>query len=589
MDQDLHHPSPRLPDGWKQFQADNIDVTTTSDILPPTSSTSGAIGSGRHSRSPSVLSNHGFSLSVQPSQMQQQGNNNMGDNMFDDSFGGGDGGGDLPMGGTNSSPSQFGGPAGGQRHPSLSPFSSDNLPYPNNNPELRQASGSVGGGVGNGYFHPAHQGIATCTATHPSTTLNANPSNNLSPGQDDNNNNTNSNIDDFYLGSTDPSSTSPFLSTNQFVDSSSTSPPVNLSDPYSPFAPFHNPFDAQQNQFQQQQFEYQPQDTNSLGLHWTHHRSRSDQSDISSNASPFIGSVHSEHGSPFIGATNDTNLEDDLREAIFSLDMGAQFDVPAQYNQFDTSTLELDQNSGFPVDAQPLFDRQDSYREYYDRQSQQATSRPTSSHSAYHHPTFNQSIFSSAQPGNISTTIPAAFTSPPLASATSIPEIEVTVAPPTPRTQHFQNLDSYFSSPQPYHPSRSAHNSPSLPPSYIFNSNPDITPLALPGGGVGRRRAVSDSGTRPNLSMMPHTTLARRVSSGSHPYLGVDNGSPSSSGRSSPNRGHRRTVSSGHNMTHREVLDLVKNDGPREAKNPKKFICDYPGCGQRFTRNSNKT
>jgi hypothetical protein len=90
--------------------------------------------------------------------------------------------------------------------------------------------------------------------------------------------------------------------------------------------------------------------------------------------------------------------------------------------------------------------------------------------------------------------------------------------------------------------------------------------------------------------MPPHSGLARRVSSGSHPYLAVQGDSPSSSGRSTPNRGHRRSISSGgHNMTHREVLDLVKNDGPREAKNPKKFICDYPGCGQRFTRNSNKT
>jgi len=42
-------------------------------------------------------------------------------------------------------------------------------------------------------------------------------------------------------------------------------------------------------------------------------------------------------------------------------------------------------------------------------------------------------------------------------------------------------------------------------------------------------------------------------------------------------------------MIHRDVLELVKNEGPREAKNPKKFVCDYPGCGQRFTRNSNKT
>jgi hypothetical protein len=382
-----------------------------------------------------------------------------------------------------------------------------------------------------------------------------------------------------YLSSNDPSNSEPYLQ-NSFVEGT-TSPPAN--DSLSPFAPYHNQFDAQQQQYD---FDTLPennfQDNNSLGLHWTHHRSRSDQSDISSIASPFIGSVHSEHGSPYIGGTHE--LEDDLQQAILDLDMGAQYDVAySGVNNFDTTTLELDP-AGFPIDA-PVFDRQDAYRDYYEQQSQQV-SRPTSSSGYQAQPSYSQSIFHQHQPANISTNQP--FQSPPLQSATSIPEIEVTVAPPTPRSQ-FNILDSYFSAPRPYNPqpqySGSSSNSPSFPPNIIF-PNQDIPSLTL-SQQAGRRRAVSDSGTRP--SMPPPHGLSRRVSSGAYPYL-VPQESATSSGRSTPARGHRKSYSSGsHNMTHRDVLELVKNEGPREAKNPKKFVCDYPGCGQRFTRNSNKT
>ena len=373
-------------------------------------------------------------------------------------------------------------------------------------------------------------------------------------------NSINNNLDDVYLSTNpDPSTSSPsFFLSDQTVQ-----------ETLSPFAPYHNSFDAQQGLTT----------NNNLNLHWTHHRSLSDQSDLSSNASPFIGSVHSEHNSPFINPQPDLQFEDELHEALSSLDMGAPFEIAAQqYNNhtYDTSNLELDQQ-GFPIDASLFQDRQ---QEYYPQE--QHNSRPTSSSSNYiHQNLFNQNI-----------SIPPSFQSPALPSATSIPEIEVTVAPPTPKTQAFNNLDSYFQQPQYTHPySHSAQNSPSFAPSYIFQQNTDIAPLALPPIASGRRRAVSDSGTRPSLAMPPSgTNLVRRVSSGSHPYLPISqDGSPASSGRNTPARGHRKSFSSGHNMTHREVLDLVKNDGPREAKNPKKFVCDFPGCGQRFTRNSNKT
>jgi len=464
--------------------------------------------------------------------------------------------------------------------------------YEFHNPsEMRNSSVNAG----NSYF--GQHDTAALTADHHSTATNLNgvPENNLHHNHHRNANSNNANINDYYLASTDPSSASPFLNTsNTFVaGGGSTSPPIIQDTSLSGYTNYQNSFD---------QNTYQPTyetDNNTLGLHWTHHRTRSDQSDISSNAaSPFIGSVHSDHGSPFINAQPDNNLEDDLHEALLGLDMGApQFDVAAQYNphNYDTSNLELD-NSGFPIDA-PLFptsDRQE--QQYYDQQPQQPqqTSRPGSS-SSYHHPPSSQSIFQFTQPHNISTSIPPSFQSPPLPSATSIPEIEVTVAPPTPRTQAFMNinLESYF--PQPYNPhpqhSHQRTGSPSLPPSYLYSQ--DLPALGLPASQQGRRRAVSDSGTRPSFGMMPPSNpsaLVRRVSSGSHPYLAVRDSSTPSSGRSSPARGHRKSFShGGHNMTHREVMELVKNDGPREAKNPKKFVCDYPGCGQRFTRNSNKT
>lgn len=67
MEQNLHHPSPRLPEGWKPFQLDNVDDITLSSDLPS--------NTGRHSRSPSVLSSHEFPvMNIQPSQIQQQSN-----------------------------------------------------------------------------------------------------------------------------------------------------------------------------------------------------------------------------------------------------------------------------------------------------------------------------------------------------------------------------------------------------------------------------------------------------------------------------------------------------------------------------------
>jgi hypothetical protein len=555
----LYHPTPRLPEGWKQFQADNIDVTTTSDV--PVHS--------RHSRSPSALSNNSYPQMsanvIQPSQIQ---NISLDDPMYTGESIGGDGDGDLDM----ASPAAQYGNDNSQdishfRHSSVEGFEF------RSNPEMRHASESPQPVQSNSYFHH-HPDTAPSTATHP---LNFNGANS----------NTTSTMDEFYLSSADPATSSPFINTNTFADT--TSPPL-LSDTLTPFAPYHNSFDAQQHSSLSPPQLYETTiGNNSLGPRWTHHRSISEQSEISSAApSPF---VQSEHGSPFVAA-QDNNLDDDLRDAILSLDMGAQFDVAAQYqnrhNNFDPATLELD-SQGFPLDAPyPSSERQDFY-EQQPPPPQQQTSRPPSS-SSFRPPPFSQSIFQFSTPEHISATIP-----PPLTSAASIPEIEVT-APPTPRTQAYGTIDPIFS--HPYHPSQhpgSANNSPSIQPSYIFN-NQEFAPLSLP-QTQGRRRAVSDSGARPSAPMLPPsnpTTLVRRVSSGayvssSHPYLPVHETSGPSSGRSTPVRGHRKSLSQGQNMTHRDVLDLVKNDGPREAKNPKKFICDYPGCGQRFTRNSNKT
>ena len=66
MDPNLQHPSPRLPEGWKGYQSDNIDIIPSSELGAKT---------GRHSRSPSVLSNHNYPvMNIQPSQLNQQSN-----------------------------------------------------------------------------------------------------------------------------------------------------------------------------------------------------------------------------------------------------------------------------------------------------------------------------------------------------------------------------------------------------------------------------------------------------------------------------------------------------------------------------------
>jgi hypothetical protein len=349
MEQDLHHPSPRLPDGWKQFQGDNIDITTTSDI-----------NTGRHSRSPSVMSNHNYpQTTMNMHQMQQHNNGHL----------------DIYDTANPNSNSNMSGDVGIGHHTTLkSQFNSETLPHYSTTdefdftPETRSSSG----GNNNSYFHPTanpaptvHTAANSTATLQPSlqsnNTLIQNTSNPLSPS--DQSANSNNTFEDYYL-STDPST--PFLPTSNPAYTS-TSPPIVQQDTLSPFAPYQNSFD------QQHYTQYNEPSSNNLGLHWSHHRSLSEQSDLSSNASPFIGSVHSEHNSPFINPQQDNNFEDDLREAILGLDMGAQFDVTAQhYNttQFDTSTLELDQQ-GFPVDA-PLFDRQ----EYYDHHQQQQNSSP---------------------------------------------------------------------------------------------------------------------------------------------------------------------------------------------------------------------
>ena len=569
MEQDLHHPSPRLPEGWKRFQADNIDVTTIADLPALT-------GGGHFSRSASAHSNHSGFINtniIQPSQMQNV-RNSLGDSIYGEEAGGG--GGEL-IGMDQNTTQQY-----EQQQPDLSHFrhsSVEEYDY-NANTQTRHSIG--GSSPRNNYFHLASTAPMSTATGAGSHTFNQNNSANNS------NTTTNTNTRDdpsFY----DPSS-SPFINPNPFAGST-TSPPL-VQDTLSPFAPYHNSFDAAQHQQQATFEQYDVQNNNTLGPPYSHYRSVSEQSEISSNApSPYLQSIHSEQGSPFITAQGDHIFEEDLLQGFEELDMGAPFDpVVTQYQTnhqtYDTTNLPLDQG-GFPIDA-PLFpsssDRQEQ-QQYYD---QQQPSRPTSSHS-YTHPTFPESIF--AQPSNISTSIPPAFTSPPLPSATSIPEIEVTVAPPTPGTQAYFEYYPYSRQYQ-QQSSGSAHNSPSIQPSYLSNTQ-DLAPLSL--AATGRRRAVSDSGARPTFgSMMPpssNTTLVRRVSSGSHPYLGIHEGNGSSSGRSTPSRGyHRKSYShGGHNMTAREVLELVKNEGPREAKNPKKFVCDYPGCGQRFTRNSNKT
>jgi Zinc finger, C2H2 type len=577
---DLHHPAPRLPPGWKQYHADNIDITTTS---------SG--NAGRHSRSTSALSNHNFpgEPTIEPLQIQSHTNAlQAGDSIYGR-------GGDPVLGRTeflgdedNNSTNQTGSFVFQSATGAASKTSSSS--------ELRN----------NGYFQPPVQSTASQPSTATRSPILANaltPAPTLKRSQTPDPLATNTNVaavfdtvdtDDFvYLPSStaiDPtaSSSSPFLnSRNSFA--ASTSPPLLHADTLSPFAPFHNSFDQQNAAFTTDT----NNNTNTLGLNptWTHHRSLSEQSDISSQASPFIGSVQSEHNSPYIEPQD--SFEEDLQVALRELDMGAQFDLSSHYQTqgptFDPSTLQLDQ-SGFPMDA-PLFSSESRSENYY---LGERTSRPGSS-SSYHGLSFPQSIFQAGQPSTLQTAIPPAFQSPPLPSATSIPEIEVTAAPPTPRTQAFLN-DSYFMGTGGGSPYGSRSNSPSLPQSYYPAS--ELTPPL-----ASRRRAVSETGARPMLPPSGVTNLTRRVSSGSHPYLQVNEHSPSASGRSTPSRGHRKswshagnhavgipTAGSGHvSMTSRDVLELVKNEGPREAKNPKKFVCDFPGCGQRFTRNSNKT
>jgi len=601
MEQEIHHPTPRLPEGWKQFQAENIDITTSAEVLP-------SAASGRHSRSPSALSNHS-PYTVQPSQIQQQPAQSLSEALFAiDSPDAGDFG--LAPSQTTTSTSN-----GLSSSQTANPqFLSDGSPPGPFRPSLDDfdvppGAWSPGLGTSNkSYFHPHGTAALNSTATLTHTNLNHNvPNSNAIADPVANNNNpamNNNTLDDYYIAGPDPSSADPSANTTNFAvnapipfheDPSTASPPL-----FQDFTLFDQPNQQQQQDntpyssphSRRQQFDLENNPITTPGYLFTHYRTISEQSDISSAAaSPFLGSVHSEHGSPYITAQQDTALEDELNDAIVGLDMGVSIETAYPQPSFDPSSLALD-SQGFPLDA-PLESsaRYDQDQQYsYDAQH----SRPSSSGS--YHPTFSQTIFAPAQ---ISTSISQAFTSPPPPSATSIPEIEVTVAPPTPRTQTFPDPYDYF--PPSYrasHPppqTSSAHGSPSMVPTYIFNSQ-DVPALSLPPSG-GRRRAVSDSGTRPPLQMNPPgqpITLQRRVSSGSHPYLGVqniDSIQPSSSGRSTPSRSHRKSFSysGSHNLTAREVLELVKPEGPREAKNPKKFVCDFPGCGQRFTRNSNKT
>lgn len=331
MEQDLHHPSPRIPEGWKRFQADNIDVTTTSDM--PTHVTS---NTGRHSRSPSALSNHSGYI-IQPSHIQNNGHNysnaNNNESLYNPSS-------------ENTSVQNTGDFDGTQYRSEIqrqdiftrSSSSADDFEF--NNPEMVTSNMTSSS---NTYFR-FDDTAADCTATTGPGAVTLNQHNNANELSDPSAP-SNSNIDDYYLSSTDPSP--PFINSNPFNTSTSTTSPPIVQDSLSPFAPFHNSFDQQQqNSFGQQ---YEVPSNNTLGLHWTHHRSRSDQSDLSSNpASPYIGSVHSEHGSPYIGAQPDTTLDDDLREAILGLDieMGAPYLPATEYQNihptFDTSNISMD-------------------------------------------------------------------------------------------------------------------------------------------------------------------------------------------------------------------------------------------------------
>jgi hypothetical protein len=622
MDDEIHHPSPRLPEGWKQFQLDNIDITTTQTSYIPTT--------GRHSRSPSVLSNRDFPTAniIQPSQIEQHHQHqdylspSNADEVAVD-----DGAADL-LGLSSNSPynsneAQHDLSPFNARQRSISPFDYGASELRNNPNILPSTAVPSGNGNTSTYFqhgteNTASRNTATTQQTpsrqeQPSTTTNLN-ANHLNTNVDASNTLNDTSIDDFYLntGADGPSSSSFLNATTSSPFVGTTSPPQDSFSPYITYATTTS-FDTQRYDTSAVDLD-NTLNTNSLGLGWSHHRTLSDQSDLSSNASPFVGSIHSAENSPFIAPQQDSSFEEDLREAILDLNMGAaQYDPTFNAsNSFDPSTLDLDTTTGFPMDA-PLFQQDRQEQSYYEQ-----TSRPTSS-ASYHQPAYpQQSVFQ--QPHTISTQIPSGFQSPPLPSATSIPEIEITTAPPdTPRQQQYSDppYNEYFParsySPIPAYSGNvnngSGQNSPSFPPSILQYTPQEPPSLSLPGGGMGmggRRRAASDSATRPQFTLNPNSypgasssgsmgigpsgisgvNLVRRVSSGSHPYLAVEGGGVGSRS-SSPSRGHRKSFS--HNMTHKDVMDLVKNEGPREAKNPKKFVCDYPGCGQRFTRNSNKT
>lgn len=166
--------------------------------------------------------------------------------------------------------------------------------------------------------------------------------------------------------------------------------------------------------------------------------------------------------------------------------------------------------------------------------------------------------------------------------STFLPEMEDTIDRPTQRSGAM--FKSFFP-PQPYNPQPN-DNSPFLPPNYIL-TNPDIVTLPE----TGRRRAISrNSYTCSRIFMMPtNSTLGgTTVASAVQPFpLNLQGTTPFSSAMS---RDERPSVaSSAHNLTHHKVLNIVRKDGAMEAKNPKKFVCEYSGCGEPFTRNSTKT
>ena len=476
MDQDLHHPSPRLPQGWKQFQADNINVTTIGGIPTLT-------GASHHSRSASALSNHSGYINtdiIQPSQMQNV-HNKLGDSIYGEQAGRGGGGGDGQselIGMDQNTTPQY-----EQQQPDLSHFrhsSVEEYEY-HANPQTRRSIG--GTKPSNDYFHLSDTApLGTATEAESSTLIQNNSANNS-------NTTTNTNTHDdpsFY----DPSS-SPFVNPIPFTGSTTSTPLIQ--DTLSPFAPYHNSFDAAQHQQQQTFEQYEVQDNNTLGPHWSHHRSHSEQSDLSSNAaSPYIGSVHSEHGSPFIGAQPDSNFDDDLREAILGLDienMGAPFDVAAQYqntrSNFDTSNLPLDQGR-FPTRRASLFlERQE---QYYDQQpqeyqQQQQTSRPGSS-SSYLIPLFLNRSFQLILP-TLTLRCLQHFNRPLYLRRLQFLKSKLQWLPPhhalkpSATFEYFLILRNVPLSTTQQQRQEAPNNSPSIAPPYLVQTQ-EFTPLSLP-------------------------------------------------------------------------------------------------------------